>query len=158
MDLNYEQLKQEILDVLGVNKYWVLATSADNRVTARSMSIVNDGLNVYFQTETLLDKYKQILINPNIALCYHNVQIEGKAESKGQVASRENEKIRRIYCVHHNKSYERWQGVEEQVFIKVQPVKITMWKYVDSKPCRDFLYIDERRAVREYYHGEQYDN
>jgi hypothetical protein len=36
MDLNYEQLEQEILDVLGI-----------------------------------------------IALCYHNVQIEGKAESKG---------------------------------------------------------------------------
>jgi len=53
MDLNYEQLEQEILDVLG-----------------------------------------SILINPNIAMCFHNVQIEGKAESKGQVASRENEKIR----------------------------------------------------------------
>lgn len=158
MDLNYEQLEQEILEVLGSNKYWAVATSANNRVTVRSMSIVNDGLNIYFQTEMLLDKYKQILINPNVALCYHNVQIEGKAESKGQVASRENEKIRKLYCLHHNKAYERWQGLEEQVFIEVQLVKITMWKYVDAKPCRDFLYIDEHRAVREYYHGEQYDN
>jgi hypothetical protein len=72
------------------------------------------------------------------------------------VANLKNQKKREIYCVHHNKSYERWQGLEEQVFIKVQPVRITMWKYVDSKPCRDYIY--ELRAFREYYHGEQYDN
>lgn len=154
MELNYEQLQQEIMDILGKNKYWVLATSADNRVTARSMSIVNDGLKIYFQTETLLDKYQQMVANPNIALCYNNVQIEGKAESKGQVARLANQKIREMYCAHHKKSYERWQALEEQVFVEVQPVRITIWKYIDCKPCRDFLYIDERKAVREYYHPE----
>ena len=154
MELSYEQVKQEVLDILEKNKYWVLATSANDRVTARSMSVVNDGVNIYFQTETLLDKYQQIVANPNIALCYHNVQIEGKAESRGRVASPENKKIREMYCANHNKAYERWQGLADQVFIEVKPVRITMWKYIDSKPCRDYLYIDERKAFREYYHPE----
>lgn len=156
-ELSYDSLTKEVTDILDKNKVWVLATSAGNRVTARSVNIVNDGLMLYFQTETLQDKYRQITENPQVALCFFNVQVEGMAESIGHVASDSNEAIRINYCRFHNNAYERWRYLDEQVFIAVRPTFVTMWKVVNGKPCRDFLDVASGKAIREYYHPEAYD-
>jgi len=159
IELQYEILEQEVIEVLDKNKFWVLATSANDRVTARSMGIVNDGLKIYFQSDKLTDKCKQIAKNPQVALCFHNVQIEGVANFKGHVSSQENQAIRENYCKQENakKAYERWCSSAEQVFVEVQPTVVTLWKFIDSRPCRDFLYVNERKAFRTYYHPEAFE-
>jgi general stress protein 26 len=158
-ELPYEVLEQELIEVLDKNKFWVLATSVDDRVTARTIVIANDGLKIYFQSEMVLDKCRQIAKNPQVALCMNHVQIEGSAEFKGHVSSQENQAIRENYCKHKeaNKAYERWCYLDQQAFIEVQPTVITVWKLIDSKPCRDFLYVNERKAIRRYYHPEAYE-
>ena len=56
--IQYELLEQEVIETLEKNKIWVLATSSGNKVKARSIGIVNNGLNIYFQTELLQEKGK----------------------------------------------------------------------------------------------------
>ena len=80
MDIDYAMLEQEIIRLLDDHKILILATSANDRVTARSMSCVNIGLNIYFQTDKRFIKFDQIKQNPQVALCAGNVQIEGMAK------------------------------------------------------------------------------
>ena len=40
-------LEKEVIEILNNNKIWILATSANDRVSARSVSIVNQGLKKY---------------------------------------------------------------------------------------------------------------
>jgi len=53
------------------------------------------------------------------------VQIEGTAKSKGVVTSKENQEIRNNYRKYHNLSYERYCHLPQQVFIEIQPIRIT---------------------------------
>ncbi len=152
--LDYAELEKEVMGLLGQTRFLVLATASGNRVTARTMSIVNEGLGIYFQTEACMDKCMQMAENPCVALCFENVQIEGIAQSKGCVCDEGNQLLRDRYCEHHRRSFERYCHLDGQVFVEVRPTRVTLWKYLGSKPCRDFLFVDERRAVRVYYHPE----
>jgi general stress protein 26 len=154
MHINFKELETEIIDALAKNKVWILATASGGRVTARSVSIVNEGLRCYFQTDTVFDKYQHIIANPNVALCFGNIQIEGKAKVRGPVLAPKNQNIAGLYKQAHHRSYLRYSHLKNEVFIEIQPSLVTLWKYIDDKPCRDFLFIAEGIATREYYHPE----
>jgi len=81
--IDLQTLEGEIKETLGDHKIMVLTTCSSNRVTARSMSCIIDGLNVFFQTDSGFLKIGQILENPRMALCHVNVQIEGNAWVEG---------------------------------------------------------------------------
>lgn len=75
--------KKEIYEFLKSKKHIVLATSFNNRVTARTISyvIIND--KIIFQTDSTFIKSEQIRLNNKVALCIDNIQIEGIAEITG---------------------------------------------------------------------------
>ena len=75
MEIDYDVLKEEVLWFLDEHKKLFLATSADDRVTARAMSCVHVGLEIYFQTSNKSDKFAQLVKNPNVALCAANIAI-----------------------------------------------------------------------------------
>lgn len=77
--LDYSKVEKEVIDFITRNNKMVLATCSKNRVTARTVSIINQGLKIYFQTDIEFLKYRQIKENSNVALCQGNVQIEGQA-------------------------------------------------------------------------------
>ena len=79
MNINYNDLEQQVIKALEENKIWILSTSENDIVTSRAMSIINDGLNIYFQTNKCYIKYQQMKKNKNVALCYNNISIEGNA-------------------------------------------------------------------------------
>ncbi len=149
MELEYESLKNELLRFLDANKVWVLASSDGSRVSARSMSIVHDGIDIYFQTNRDSDKYRQMMQNQNVALCCANVSIEGIAADVG--TWEDNVAIKALYLQHHKGSYEAYSALPGQVVIKVVPRSAVSWKYIDGKPARDFLYLDDKRAERLFY-------
>lgn len=153
MELDYESLKDELLRSLDTNKTWVLASSDGSRVSARSMSIVHDGLEIYFQTNRHFDKYGQMTRNRNIALCCSNVSIEGVAFEVG--TWEDNLAMKEVYIRQHKGSYDAYGTLPGQVVIKVVPHYAVFWKYVDGKPLRDFLHISEGKAERQFYF-EQY--
>ncbi|HYH02029.1 MAG TPA: pyridoxamine 5'-phosphate oxidase family protein [Bacillota bacterium] len=150
MEIEYSLIKAEVVELLNQNKKWVLATAANNRVTARTMSIVNDGLKIYFQTDQDFIKFQQIRVNPNVALCFSNVQLEGMATIQGHPFNPANEWFIHEYQKHHPSAFKRYAHLQSEVVIEVIPNFITLWKYIDSLPCRDFLWVSEHRARREY--------
>lgn len=68
----------------------VLATSYENKVTARNMSYVIINKKIYFQTDKTFLKHYQMVKNPNVALCVDNIQIEGVAKIKHHPFEDEN--------------------------------------------------------------------
>lgn len=149
MELEYESLKNELLRVLDANKVCVLASSDGSRVSARSMSIVHDGIGIYFQTSRHLEKYRQMTQNENVALCCANVSIEGIASDVG--TWEDNPAMKALYIRHHKGSYDAYGTSPGQVVMKVVPRYAVFWKYIDGKPVRDFLYLEDKKAERLHY-------
>jgi uncharacterized pyridoxamine 5'-phosphate oxidase family protein len=151
MEIEYAILEEEIIHFLEDNKILVLATSANDRVTARSMSCVNIGINIYFQTDKRFIKFEQIKQNPQVALCAGNVQIEGTATIGNHSLHPSNKEFIELYKIYHPMAFKGYSHLENNVVIKVEPKLITLWKYSDEKPYREFLYIDSHKAERKYY-------
>lgn len=151
MEINFSELKREILELLVDKKTMVLATSSDNRVTARNMScvIIND--RIYFQTDKTFLKYEQILNNPNVALCTDNIQVEGIAKTRKHPFDEENKEFVKSFEKNYKGSYDNYSNLDNEVVIEVDPTFITLWKYENGHPFRDFLDISEKKAYREFY-------
>lgn len=149
--LDYSQVENEVIDFITRNNTMVLATCSENRVTARAVSIINQGMKIYFQTDFEFLKYRQIKENPNVALCHGNIQIEGQA--KITCHPFENPYFIENYKNQHKTAFEKYSHLKDNVIIEVEPSFITFWKYteVDRKPYRDFLDVKEQKAYRKYY-------
>lgn len=149
--LDYSLMETEIAEALENTGSIVLATGAGGHVTARSMSPVNIGMDVYMQTDRRFMKTAQMLENPTVALCAGNMQIEGVAEFLGHPMDQQNTRFCELFSKKHRGSFERYSAMEEEVVFVVRPVTVTLWKYVDGRPCRDKMNVEHRTVVREYY-------
>jgi general stress protein 26 len=146
MEINYKDLEKEIIMNLEKNKIWVLSTSYMDQVTSRSMSITNIGLDIYFQTHISYVKYNQMQYNKNVSLCFNNISIEGIAEEIGSWKDDKNKELMQLYKSSHQGSFEKYGALEGQIVFKIKPQKVKLWKYLNGKPFREILYIDEKIA------------
>jgi len=88
--MNFDTNLEELYEKLRATKTAVLATSANNRPTARMMSLIFIERKIYFQTDKNFIKVEQITQNPYVALCFDNVQIEGIAKALGHPLEEQN--------------------------------------------------------------------
>lgn len=149
--LDMDETKKEITEILNKEKYIVLATCADEHVTARTMSYVNTGLDIFFQTDRQFLKVQQMLKNPRVALCTGNLQIEGIVKMQGHPLDHINIEFSNLYKIKHPHSFDKYTSLKEEIVVKVEPYLFTLWKYIDGKPCRDYLNLFESRAYRDFY-------
>ena len=144
--VSFENFKIEIVSILEKNKTWVLSTSLNDEVSSRSMSIINEDLTIYFQTNECYLKDNQMKYNPKVSLCYSNIPIEGIAEHIGNWLDEKNNNLLELYKKNHLGSFEYYGLLEGQVVYKITPKVIKVWKYVDKKPLREIGYVDEKVA------------
>ena len=150
--LNYDSLKWEIIDFLETHKLFILATSADNLVTARTINCVNKELTMFFRTDSRFLKYKQIEQNPNVALCADNLQIEGEAKIIGNPTDKSNPEIIETYLNDFTTDNKSSIDSQYEVIIKVTPILISLWKSDEKiKAYKDFLNVVDETAKREIY-------
>jgi hypothetical protein len=150
MEIEYDTLKEEAIRFLDQHKILFLATCADDRVTARAMSCVHVGLEIYFQTSKKSDKFAQIRQNPRVALCAANIAVEGVATVCEHPLHPASEQFVTLYKEHHPGSFNAYSRLESNIVVRVDPTLVAFWKYDDEgKPYREFLYVGEDRAVRE---------
>ena len=141
-----------VLEKLSKNIIVILATCGKNlRVTARSISIVNNELAIFFQSDKEFLKSRQMKENPNVAICFENIQIEGIATNSGHSSLEKNKWFRDTYKKVHPGSFEKFTHLENQVIFEIQPKLITLWKYEDNTSYRVFIDIPEKSAVKEIY-------
>lgn len=145
-EIVYENFQREILNVLEKNKIWVLSTSFNDEVSSRSMSIINEDLTVYFQTNECYIKDSQMKNNPKVSLCYSNISIEGVAEPIGSWLDEKNKDLLELYKKHHLGSFEHYGLLKGQIVYKITPKVIKVWKYVNKKPFREIADIDKKIA------------
>ena len=151
-ELDYHKKKEEIIKFLESkdNAIMVLATSDNDRVTARNVLIANDGFDLYFFSWGQSRKCKQIRKNLKVALCKDDVQIEGVAEILGGLLDENNKEYTDILKTRFPDSVEKWKNRPGMIIVRVQSRLIaTAGKTIDDQIYIDYLDIENKTAYSE---------
>ena len=151
-ELKFDEVKEEKVRLLEKNEYAVLATSLNNRVTARTVTYVSEGLTIIFYTLTSLKKFAQIEANSKVALCLDNASIEGIAEILGSPHKEENKRLLEIFKKKFGEDWFDWfdsNYPELSVFVKVTPTLIESYIQKDNTHAPhalEYLDLQNKRA------------
>lgn len=149
MKTRYEIKFGEIMNQIGDHAKIVLATYHNEKVSARNMSfIIKNGL-FYFQTDRTFRKYHDIKINPIIALCIDNIQIEGFCKELGHPL--DHQEFCKQFKTYFLSSYENYSHLEKERLFVIKPTFIQRWNYVNDKPLIEQLYIDKKKYIEKQY-------
>ena len=145
----YKNKLKEIYDQIGDHAKIVLATSSNNRVSARKMSfIIIDG-KFYFQTDITFRKYNDIKENPNVALCIDNIQIEGKCKELEHPLK--HQEFSAKFKEYYRSSYDAYTSLDSERLFVIEPCFIQRWNYVNNKPVIEQLDFDNEYYKERYY-------
>jgi len=133
-ELNYEEVKKEIIYDLNENKQIVLATSLNNRVTSRVVDFANDDLTIYFMSWNHNKKITQITGNSHVALSLNNIQIEAKAEILGRPTEERNKCLLEFHKKKFSEIYVKtFSNIPEIVIVKITPISIVKFLNIDRR-------------------------
>ncbi|MFX0171623.1 MAG: pyridoxamine 5'-phosphate oxidase family protein [Candidatus Hodarchaeota archaeon] len=147
-EIDYLELKDKIIKFLEERRAIVLDTSADNRVTARTVSFVSEELQIFFWSYRNHTKFYQIQENPKVALSRDNLQIEGISELKGSVLDPENEDYLEKYRKKFPQEYERYVDEPDMILVTVKPTLFVLMVNIDGTLYRDHLDVRIKDAYR----------
>lgn len=126
-ELTFEQARDLMFDKLGEWKIMALASSLNDYVMVRNVSCLFYDNKVWFKTDKKFRKTKQLLQNPNVALCWSGVQIEGVAENKGLVVDEPSRRFEKLYKKHLWGSYNKYSHEDSEIIIEVTPKFVEIW-------------------------------
>ena len=147
----FTQKLNELFSKLGNHSIMCLATSFNDKVTARSMSIIIYNNKFYFQTDTNFQKFEQIKNNHNVALCCNNIQIEGVCTALGHPLLDSNSFFSDLYKKYYESSFLKYSSLKDEILFEVIPSKISVWDYDDGKPYQEFFVIQDNTYQKVYY-------
>jgi len=131
---DFEKIKSEILVLFSESRGMILATSLNDRVTARHISFVNEDLDIYFTSWDHNKKIIQMKGNPNVALNLNNVQIEGKAEVFTCVFDEKYKDIQDLFRLKFGSMWlDRFSHIKELILVKVIPEKIVKFETIHKR-------------------------
>ena len=76
--MNFLEAKKIMDEKLGDWKIMALASCVDNYPMVRNVSCVFYNDKIYFKTDKNFRKTQQLFKNPQVAMCFNGVQVEGK--------------------------------------------------------------------------------
>ena len=126
-DLTFEQAVEIMFEKLGDSKIMALASSVNDYVMVRNVSCLFYDNKVYFKTDKNFRKTKQLYENPQVALCWSGVQIEGIAENKGLVVDEPDRRFEKLYKKHLWGSYNKYSHEDTEIIIEVTPKFVEIW-------------------------------
>ncbi len=118
----------------------LLSTSANDRVTTRTVSptYYQGAILIFTSPESL--KYKQLKSNPNCSIAVNGYFIEAKAEFLGHTMLEKNTSLRDVYSQKYNGAFD--EGIEfggrTAEFILLKPVLVKGWTFDNSIPISPF--------------------
>ncbi|MHA1737404.1 MAG: pyridoxamine 5'-phosphate oxidase family protein [Candidatus Heimdallarchaeota archaeon] len=131
MEFNFEDETKEITDYFEKNRNVVLATSLDDRVTIRNVQYINDDFDIYFTSWEFNKKIQQIKGNPNVALNFNHIQIEGTAEIFKWPLNDQIKLIEEKFAAKY-KWFSKISESREAVIVKVTPKKLVLFKSIEG--------------------------
>lgn len=135
-------------DTLGQKKIMALASSLHDHVTVRNVSCIIHEQRIFFKTDKHFRKTKQLLENPNVAICHWGVQIEGIAKNHGLVTDEDNRFFQALYDKYWRTSYTAYAHKETEILIEVIPKFIEVWDQDENNNGFQLLIDVDKQSVR----------
>ena len=114
-NLTFEQAKALFFEQLGDWKIMALASSVNDYVMVRNVSCLFYNDKIYFKTDKDFRKTKQLYENPNVALCYGGIQVEGTAKNCGLVVDEPGRVFEGLYKKHLWGSYNKYSHEDSEI-------------------------------------------
>ena len=112
----------------------VLATSANDEVSARTMSIIIHEGKFYFQTGVTMSKSSDIAVNNKVALCVNETSIMGVCREIGRPSDTNNAWFLRKFSTHFTSAALKYSYLEYERLFEMIPMKIKIWKSKGDTP------------------------
>lgn len=155
MNMNFEAAVKKMFEMLGNSKIMALATSKNDHVFVRNVSCVFYDNKIYFKTDKNFRKTKQLLENPQVAICWDGIQVEGIAVNKGLVIEEEGRRFEEAYRKYLWGSYNAYSHVDTEILIEITPKFVEIWDQdSDKRGFQTFLDFDKQSVEVVYYDKE----
>ena len=152
--LTFEQAVELMFRKLGDWKIMALASSVNDYVMVRNVSCLFYDNKVWFKTDKNFRKTQQLYQNPQVALCWSGVQIEGTARNCGLVVDEPDRKFEKLYKEFLWGSYNKYSHEDSEIIIEVTPKFVEVWDTSeDNYAYQIFIDFDTKKVeVKQYDH------
>lgn len=140
-NMKFDEALSLMFDKLGTHKIMALASSSQDKVMVRNVSCLFYNDKVYFKTDKNFRKTKQLFENPQVALCFHNIQIEGIARNCGLVVDEPDRIFEELYKKYLWGSYNAYSHEDSEIIIEVSPTFVEIWDCDDDNHAYQ-LFVD----------------
>lgn len=147
-DFTYEEAVKLMFDQLGDYKIMALASSVHDYVMVRNVSCLFYDEKIYFKTDKNFRKTQQLLENPNVALCWSGVQVEGTAANKGLVVEEPGRRFEQGYRKFLWESYNKYSHEDTEILIEVSPRYVEIWDTSDDGYAYQIFIDFENKSVQ----------
>lgn len=151
-NLSFEQAVELMFEKLGDWKIMALASSQNDYVMVRNVSCLFYDNKIWFKTDKNFRKTQQLFANPQVAMCWNGVQVEGIAENKGLVVDEPDRRFEALYKKFLWGSYNKYSHEDSEILIEVSPKFVEVWDTSeDNYAYQIFIDFDSRSVqVKQY--------
>ena len=152
-NLSFEQAVELMFEKLGDWKIMALASSQNDYVMVRNVSCLFYDNKIWFKTDKNFRKTQQLFANPQVAMCWNGVQVEGIAENKGLVVDEPDRRFEALYKKFLWGSYNKYSHEDSEILIEVSPKFVEVWDTSEDNYAYQIFIDFDSRSVQ----GKQYD-
>ena len=150
--MNYGKAIEVYTEKLGTHKIMALAASVNDIVSVRNVSCIFYDGRIYFKTDKEFRKTRQLLENPNVALCTGGIQVEGTAQNMGLLTEQPDQRFTQLYEEYWEVSYNAYPHKESEILIEVTPRFVEIWdQREDNYGYQILIDMDKETAVQKDY-------
>ena len=117
----FQETKDLLWQQLGVSKEMVMATSYQDQVTARTMSLVVHEEKLYFISNANTPKITQLKNNPRAAFCLDGIRILGQVSWKGHPADAANQAVAAVHQAAFPFWFNRFKDMPDAILVEITP-------------------------------------
>lgn len=139
--MEFLEAKKIMDEKLGNYKIMALASCVDNYPMVRNVSCIFYNDKIYFKTDKNFRKTKQLYQNPQVALCFNGVQVEGIAKNTGLVVDEPGRVFEQKYKEYLWQSYNAYSHEDTEILIEVTPKFVEIWDEDENRNAFQ-LFID----------------
>lgn len=146
-NLTFAEAVELMFRKLGDWKIMALASSVNDYVMVRNVSCLFYDNKVWFKTDKNFRKTQQLYQNPQVALCWSGVQIEGIARNCGLVIDEPERRFEKLYKQHLWGSYNKYSHVEDEIIIEITPKFVEVWDTSEDNYAFQIFIDFEKESV-----------
>lgn len=150
--LTFDQAVSIMFEKLGDWKIMALASSVNDYVMVRNVSCLFYDNKIWFKTDKDFRKTQQLYQNPNVALCWSGVQVEGTARNMGLVVEEPDRRFEKLYKKFLWGSYNKYSHEDSEIIIEVTPKFVEVWDTSeDNYAYQIFIdFVKQEVTVKQY--------